>query len=176
MQIPISNSTALLSRIQGTLRVQVLLAALPLALTSCSTLQLISNYDEVTDQSLTSIQKKTDDFIVALKKNFETSEGAFDKHSTFYEHLDRDLRQLEFRVASIPNNHETVSLVAKVRAALLGTAEEKGSLKDVHSSPSNRNNGSSTIALEIAHRHINQTIKAALMLELKKKQGLESNQ
>ncbi|HUL82479.1 MAG TPA: hypothetical protein VL131_10055 [Gammaproteobacteria bacterium] len=159
-------------------RLVCVLAALSL-LASCST-RLISDYDEATDHALTSIQQKTDDFVIGLEKVAGTPDAAFQKHAAFYDDVDHDLRQLEFRVGSIPNNSHTQTLVEDIRAAILGdgTCKADGtgkSLRDLHCS-SDAARGPSAAALEINRRNLNQTISAALQLELAKKQGLERNQ
>ena len=114
-------------------------------------------------------------------------EGGFEQHQAFYEDIDRDLRELEFRVGSIPRNDDTVKLVEDIRKVILGTPAEPGSpstecttdgtgLRDLHCLPASRARGPSVTALEIARRNINQAISAAISLEVAKKQGLERNE
>jgi hypothetical protein len=143
-------------------------------LAGCSGIRLISAYDEATDRSLIAIQHKTDDFIEALKKTANTDAAAFDRHLRFYEDTDRDLRQLEFRVGSIPDNDRTIRLVTDIRAVILGEGrctEEERSLRALHCLPENKFKGPSPKVLQISQRNINQTISAALKLELAKKHG-----
>lgn len=81
---------------------------LAFAASSCYSIKLISDYDEVTDKSLTAIQQETDAFIDVLIKESGTSEASFDKHKDFYDGIDAQLRHLEFRgskkkrMASVP--------------------------------------------------------------------------
>ena len=92
----------------------------------------------------------------------------------FYDDIERDLRQLEFRVASIPNNDRTVGLVKQMRGVILGDGrctEEQSSLRALHCLPENRAKGPSPKVLQISQRNINQAISAALNLELAKKHG-----
>lgn len=145
----------------------------------CAGVKLISAYDEVTDKSLTAIQQKTDDFIETLIKQSGTDEASFSKHQAFYNDIDQQLRQLEFRVNSIPKNDKTVNLVKNIRSAILGEGnglEDGNSLRDLHCMTANRDKGPSAKVLEINRRSINQTISAALSLELAKKQGLEDKE
>lgn len=147
-------------------------------LSACSTVRLISDYDEPTDKALTALQKSSDDFITKLIAAAPSDANAFDKHVKFYEDADQQLRQLEFRVSSIPKNNQTVKLVANVRAALLGEGKctaDGNSLRDLHCIPESKPKGPSKAALQISQRTLNQTIGAALALELAKKQGLEQN-
>lgn len=140
----------------------------------CAQVRLVSDYDEFTDKSLTVIQQKTDDFIESLRMKAKTDEAAFDKHLEFYEEIDRDLRRLEFRVGSIPNNERTIKLVRDIRMVILGEgtcSEDESSLRSLHCLSENKDQGPSAKVLEIARRNINQTISAALNLELSKKNG-----
>jgi hypothetical protein len=145
-------------------------------LVGCAGVRLISDYDEVTDKSLTTIQQNTDDFIETLIKQSGTDEAAFSKHEAIYNDIDQQLRRLEFRVNSIPKNEKTIELVKQIRLVILGEGkctEEGTSLRDLHCMPENKDKGPSATALEISRRNINQTISAALKLELAKKQGPE---
>ncbi len=147
-------------------------------LSACMSVRLISDYDEQTDKALTAIQQNTDDFIAKLIAKAPSTENAYAKNKKFYEDIDKQLRKLEFRVASIPNNKHTIELVEKIRASILGKGKcnvEGGSLRDMHCLPANATKGPSKRALEIVRRNINQTIRAALSLELAKKQGIEEN-
>lgn len=124
------------------------------------------------------MQKSTDDFITRLIAAAPSEENAFDKNTKFYDEADQQLRQLEFRVSSIPKNSQTVKLVGNVRAVLLGEGKctaEGASLRDIHCIPESRSKGPSKTSLQINQRNMNQTIGAALALELAKKQGLEQN-
>lgn len=156
---------------------QFALLSVLLFLAGCSSIHLISDYDDVTDKSLTAIQQKTDDFIASLRKNYGTDAASLEKSKGFYEDIDQDLRRLEFRVGSIPKNTKTRTLVTNIRLAILGenTGAEGASLKDLHTLPENAGKGIPPKSLEVAQRNINQVISAALSLELAKKQGLEKN-
>jgi hypothetical protein len=156
-----------------------LIFAVCFLVSACTSVQLISAYDEPTDKALTALQQSTDDFITKLIANAPSKENAFEKHKKFYEDTDKQLRGLEFRVASIPKNSHTVKLVANIRASILGDgkcSEGGNSLRDLHCLPANAERGPSRVALEISRRNINQAIGAALALELAKKQGLEQTE
>jgi len=153
----------------------VFLAALILG---CTTVRLISDYDEATDKALTALQQSTDDFITKLIAEAPSEKNAFDKQKDFYDDADKQLRRLEFRVNSIPKNSQTITLVKDIRAVLLGDGKcstEGTSLKDLYCNPEGLARGPSKQSLQVAQRNVNQTIAAALALELAKKQGLESN-
>lgn len=154
------------------------LALFGLLLSACSSVTLISDYDEPTDKALTAIQQASDDFVTKLSADAPSEKNAFDKHQQFYDDVDKQLRRLEFRVMSIPKNSQTVKLVGNIRTTLLGEgkcSDEGNSLKDLHCNPAALAKGPSKTALLLTQRNINQTIGAALTLELAKKQGLEKN-
>jgi hypothetical protein len=148
-------------------------------LAGCAGARLISDYDEVTDKSLTTIQQKTDDFIETLLAQSGTNKAAFSKHQAFYGDIAQELRRLEFRVNAIPKNEKTIDLVKKIRLAILGegkcTAEGK-SLRDLHCTPANKVKGPSITALATCRLNVNQAISAALGLEVSKKQGAGLNE
>ena len=147
-------------------------------LAGCAGAKLISDYDEVTDKSLTTIQQKTDDFIETLIAQSGTKKAAFSKHQAFYSDIAQELRRLEFRANAIPKNDKTIDLVKKIRLAILGEGKctaEGTSLRDLHCMSANKNKGPSAIALANCRLNVNQTISAALSLELAKKQGVEQN-
>jgi hypothetical protein len=147
-------------------------------LAGCAGAKLISDYDEVTDNSLTVIQQKTDDFIETLITQSGTNKAAFSKHQAFYSDISQQLRRLEFRVNAIPKNDKTIDLVKKVRLVILGEGRctaDGSSLRDLHCMPSNKTKGPSITALAICRLTINQAISAALGLEVSKKQGARQN-
>ncbi|MEJ2155341.1 MAG: hypothetical protein P8X96_08385 [Desulfobacteraceae bacterium] len=157
-------------------RLAAIVLAVSLVVSACTSIRLISAYDQQTDEALTALHDSTDEFIAKLIANAKTSKNAFNKHKNFYDETDMQLRRLEFRVGSIPDNRQTVKLVADIRASILGEGKctaDGGSLRDLHCLPENAAKGPSKVALEISRRNVNQTIRAALALELAKKQGLE---
>lgn len=176
-------------------------SALVLAfVTGCSGVTLISDYDPDTDKQLTALQQSTDAFITKMtaeipkwEKGKKSPKNAYDSQKKFYADFDEKLRQLEFRVQSIPKNSKTQKLVADIRSAVLlpeaqeKMCEEEGllvkegeeteftSLQSLHCLRENKAQGPSRRSLEISQRNINQIIGAALALEVAKKQGTESN-
>jgi len=145
-------------------------------LAGCAGAKLISDYDEVTDKSLTTIQQKTDDFIETLITQSGTKKAAFSKHQDFYMDIKQQLRRLEFRVNAIPRNDKTIDLVKKIRLVILGegTCTSEGtSLRDLHCMTANKNKGPSAMALALCQFNVNKAISEALSLELAKKQGVE---
>jgi hypothetical protein len=175
------------------------LAILALVVTfsvGCSTVTLISDYDDETDKQLTALQQSTDTFITKMlaeipksQKAARSPKNAYDAQKTFYTEFDEKLRKLEFRVQSFPKNSKTQKLVSDIRAAVLLREEEEescektgildadksSSLQALHCLAENKAQGPRRLSLEVNQRNVNQVIGAALALELAKKQGSESN-
>jgi hypothetical protein len=152
-------------------------------LAGCQSIRLISPYDETTDKALTALQQSSDDFLTKMIARAPSDDNALSKNTTFYDDVDQQLRRIEFRVGSIPQNDKTVKLVADIRIVILGKnysstdatkppdPAHAASLWEVHRLPENVAKGPSHSSLEVSQRNINQTIGAALALELAKKQG-----
>jgi hypothetical protein len=152
------------------------LSILALSTSGCVTVRLISNYDEPTDKGLTDIQRASDDFLMAMIANAPSEQNGFEKNKKFYDDMDQQLRRLEFRVGSIPENGHTVKLVKDIRMVILGEGKcttEGTSLRDLHCIPDNVMKGPSQRSLIDRQQLINQTINSALALELAKKQGTQ---
>jgi hypothetical protein len=148
------------------------------ALSSCTQFSRISGYDEATDKALSALQQSCDDFITKLIVTAPSQQNAFKLHTSFYDSMDEQLRRLEFRVGSIPQNERTVKLVADVRTVILGSgncSNDGSSLRDLHCRADAAATGPSAGALRIAQRNINQTIAAALSLEMAKKYSLQAD-
>jgi hypothetical protein len=149
-----------------------LVAALA-AIAAC-VIPAIAEYDAETEQALVALQQRTDRFVSQLARSAPSPANAFARHARFYTDIDKQLRVLERRVASIPANEESAKLVANIRASVLGEGRcsaEGASLRDLHCLPSNAERGPSRIALEISQRNVSQTIGAALALERSKQRS-----
>ncbi len=186
------------------IRKYLLLLTIAFSLFGCSTVTLISGYDADTDKQLTALQQSIEGFISKMTaetpkwdKQKRSAKNTYAAQKTFYSEFDGKLRALEFRVQSIPKNSKTEKLVADIRSAvLLGEGDERrceeensgngiilrdgeetklSSLQALHCLEKNKTEGPRRSALEIAQANINQVIRAALALEVAKKQGTESN-
>ena len=148
---------------------------LVVVLQGCNSIVLISKYDDLTDKYLTTLQQSVSDFIDTLEQQSGTDAAAFAKHQQTYNMFDQQIKQLEFRVAAIPKNDKTVDIVKNIRLSILGNGgspKDGSSLKDIHClDDQNKNFCPSKAVLEICRRNIDQTISAALTLELAKKTG-----
>lgn len=93
--------------------VAVFVVAIFVVLSACSTVQLVSYYDEPTDRALTALQQSTDEFITRLIAAAPSADNAFDEHKQFYEDAD----QQKVAAAAVLTFAEGMTAVA-VQAAL----------------------------------------------------------
>ena len=73
-------------------------------LASCSTIELVSQYDELTDKSITALQKKTETHLEALSREQSKPKCEYVNHVSFYSEARVDLSGLAVRAAAITNN------------------------------------------------------------------------
>lgn len=142
-----------------------------MSLMACSSIRLISDYDEETDHQLTLIRSLTADFISEMEQVHGTPAASYDSSQVFYRRIDHEIGILEFRVNSIPDNQLTSDAVGHIRSVILGTGSDSTSLRGVHSLGQNRQTGIDKTTLAITQRIIDQTISAALKLEIAKKRA-----
>ena len=80
--------------------------ALTVALSGCA-IKLISSYDDVTDKTVTALQKKTEAHLVALEAVDGLPECKYENHKPFYDEAKVDVSAITVRAAAIPKNEIT---------------------------------------------------------------------
>lgn len=96
-------------------KMYLLTCLLILALTSCSTIELVSQYDEVTDKAISALQKKTESHFESLVREQSKPKCEHTNYLAFYSEARVDLSGLVVRAAAIPNNmnsEERLNLMA----------------------------------------------------------------
>lgn len=96
-------------------------------LSSCSSFQFISAYDEQTDRNATALQRKVDGFLVNIASFNEPPECAYSRHKNVYRELDVDATAMKIRAEAIPNNSITVKQMDELKAII-------GNLETLHRS------------------------------------------
>jgi hypothetical protein len=71
---------------------------------SCSSVRLIQEYDEITDQKLTSLQEKMARFFVNMERQVGLPESRYEKYIDFYDDVKTELSVLEVRSRAIPKS------------------------------------------------------------------------
>jgi hypothetical protein len=75
-----------------------------LFLYGCSSVRLIQEYDEITDQKLTSLQEKMARFFVKMERQVGFPESGYEKSIDFYDDVKTELNVLEVRSRAIPKS------------------------------------------------------------------------
>lgn len=88
-----------------------------LFLNGCSTLQLVSNYDEATDVAAQQIQKKIDKQITSMRSSSD-EKLKFKDYQKFYEEISVDLTALEVRANGLYKNRLTLNQIAYIKTNL----------------------------------------------------------
>ncbi len=182
-------------------RVARVLAVLGAAclLQSCTTIQLVSRYDEQTETDVTAIQTDIATFFVKLDTALTPAERSFGASQDFYSREAVAIATLSQRVAAIPKNQLTIAQVELLKEniawlALLHkgcvtaplTAAQKTAVADNGIDPSiacRTDYGASAdlpdqskstltpLVAGSAHKLIDQGLVAILTLEMAKKRG-----
>lgn len=92
--------------------VPLLLAALALALASCTTIQLISKYDEQTDAAATSLQRDMTAYLVGIASEPDPEKRSFDANLDFHRQAAVNFSALEIRAGAIYKNGTTAGQIA----------------------------------------------------------------
>jgi hypothetical protein len=114
-----------------------LLLLASLGATSCTSVRLVSDYDEVLDLSVTQMQKDVDTFLIELERD----EPSYDESRDFYDRIHVDLRAAQLRAGLNDKNQLTVDMLDAVadniaqlekahREGFQQTAEEIGSFRN----------------------------------------------
>lgn len=95
-------------------------AALTVAIGACTSIQLVSNYDEVIDKQAQQLQKELDAYFISLQ-TARGDELKYKSQQKFYEGVLADLNAMEIRAAGIYKNKLTVEQIelAKTNLAYL---------------------------------------------------------
>lgn len=71
---------------------------------SCSSVRLIQEYDEITDQKLTALQEKMARFFVKMDRQIGFPESKYENYIDFYDDVKTELSVLEVRSRAIPKS------------------------------------------------------------------------
>ena len=71
---------------------------------SCTSIRLISDYDEITDKTVTQVQEKVSGYFVTLERTVGTEEGKYKNFIETFDKIKVDLNTLEVRAAAFDKN------------------------------------------------------------------------
>ena len=82
----------------------ILFITLICSLTGCTSIRLISEYDEITDKKINELQEKVTSHFVVLKRVVGTDDAKYEKYISFYDEAKADIEVLTIRANAIPKN------------------------------------------------------------------------
>ncbi|MCQ9640044.1 hypothetical protein MP478_11665 [Chryseobacterium sp. WG14] len=97
-------------------RISILMSFLLIVLTSCTSIKLISDYDELTDKKIVAMQEKVTGFVVKIRDEIGTDKANYANYKPFYQDVKVDLETLKIRTNAIDNNkivQDQVATLAK---------------------------------------------------------------
>lgn len=165
---PHRRKDSLLSRL---IPVASLIVVAIFSLAACTTVRLISVYDEETDKSVTALQKKVDTFLVKVRAQDGLPECRYSLHRSIYSELDVDATAIRVRAAAIPKNEITTEQIDEIKKIIgnlerLHRSQEIGYANKTVDSPCIPN-----AALDNARTNTNGAFTKVLELELAKRRG-----
>lgn len=139
----------------------VLFSFFLLIASGCS-VKLISDYDEITDKSVTELQKKVETFLIKMEGSAGSSEGEYINSRSFYNEARVEISAMRLRAEAIPENKITVQHINEIEKNIenLRLLHEKRGQK-----------GLTKDLTEPVRAIINIQFKAMLTLEFAKKRG-----
>jgi hypothetical protein len=93
-----------ISRYSGKRYLSLIAPILFIFLYSCSSVRLIQEYDEITDQKLTALQEKIARFFVRMDRQIGFPESNYVNYIDFYDDVKTELSVLEVRSRAIPKS------------------------------------------------------------------------
>jgi hypothetical protein len=143
------------------LAAQLLLVVLSAASLGC-TVRMLSEYDEITDQTATELQKKVEGFVTKMAAVAGTPAGEYARNAEFYDEAMIDARSLKTRASVFPKNDLTVQHAELIEQNL-------ANLRNLH-----RLGGSAGLRPVVATpalSALNQQFAALIKLEIAKRRG-----
>jgi len=125
-------------------------------LSSC-TQKYISDYDQITDKAVTSLQRKFETFFVTVESLVDRDKCEFTNHVSFYQNSKVDISSVQVRAKALTKNEKTIEQVSLLSDSLT-------TLEKLH-----KLGCFSTEQIESLRSSFNSSFTAILKLELAKK-------
>lgn len=136
-----------------------LLGFFAIAVFSCRSVQLISDYDEVTDKAVTALQEKVSRFFVEVNENLGTDKANYTHYQSFYREVKINLTTLQIRANAMEKNE-------LVQQQLRALKQLMSDLESMH-----KTGFPNQAALDLSEQAFNRTFTAILKLQLALKRG-----
>jgi len=139
------------------------------ALSACTHIKLIADYDEVIDKSATESSKKVEGFFTKLERATSYDEVSYLKSTSFYDDIRADLRTMRVRAGAVPKNSLTVQQVDLL-------IQNIDALEKIHKLHDPQQKLFTAEELAPMRTAFSQQFMAIIKLELAKKRGEESSE
>jgi len=83
----------------------------------------VSDYDEVTDRTITELQARTEAFVLKMADAAGTPAGTYDSNKVFYTEAKATILTIESRASTMPRNQTTVDQLKKLEENIALMAE-----------------------------------------------------
>ncbi|GEM_PF-941892 len=126
------------------------------------TVHFVSDYDEVTDRTITDLQGRVEAFMLSMVDAAGTPAGTYDSNKAFYTESKATILTMQSRATAIPQNQSTVDLLKKLEESI-------NELAELH-----REAGDDGLTADVAgptHAVLNVQFGAIIKHELDKKRG-----
>ncbi len=80
------------------------IALMLITITSCQSIRLISEYDDITDKKVTELQEKSSEHFAKLERTIGTDESNYQHYVSFYDKAKADISTLKIRANAIEKN------------------------------------------------------------------------
>ncbi len=90
---------------------------------SCSSVKLISDYDEITDKTVTQLQRSVSNYFVVLERTIGTEENNYENFIQFFDNAKVDLNTLEIRTSVFEKNEIVQNQVKELKSMIKNLEE-----------------------------------------------------
>lgn len=132
------------------------------ALSGCTSVKFVSDYDEQTDRVATELQTKVETFLIKMERVAGTPEGTYANNVQFYDEMLGALSALRVRANTLVKNKITVEMIETIETNI-------GNLKNLHERQGDK--GLKKQLSGPARGAINAQFAALIKFENEKKRG-----
>lgn len=142
-------------------RAWTVVPSLCLVMLAC-TVHFVSDYDEVTDRTITDLQARAEAFVLKMADAAGSPAGTYDSNKAFYTEAKATILTMQSRAAAIPQNVSTVEQLKKLEESIDELAELHREAGD---------DGLTADVVGPTHAALNVQFGAIIKHELDKKRG-----
>jgi hypothetical protein len=129
---------------------------------SCTSVKLISDYDEITDNTVTQLQRNTSNYFVVLERTIGTVESDYENFISFFDNAKVDLNTLEIRTAAFEKNKIVQNQIQELEKMI-------DNLENLH-----KLGFTSLNSIEVLQQPFNSAFTAIIKLQIALKRGLKN--